>query len=127
MNFLLGRKVDNVSLLAKRNHFDHMYKYNTCYVISCRGSREKTRRKHGILGEVHMEGVRKMYSTFVESQKLRISPAQPTRSRDLLTFLFLVSIGHPRSGRGAHHLAHMVQMKPTQHFDSAIAYFFSKL
>lgn len=41
MNFLLGRKVDNVSLLAKRNHFDHMYKYNTCYVISCRGSREK--------------------------------------------------------------------------------------
>lgn len=41
MNFLLGRIVDNVSLLAKRNHFDKIYKYNTCYVISCRGSREK--------------------------------------------------------------------------------------
>ena len=64
-----------VSLLAKRNYFDNMYKYNTFYVISCGGgSREKTRRKHGILGDVHVEGVRKMYSTFVESQKLGISP-----------------------------------------------------
>lgn len=34
----------------------------------------KTRRKHGIPGDAHMEGVRKIYSAFVESQKLKISP-----------------------------------------------------